>query len=143
MGTVKAWLRDDAEHDSWQSRATQYAPVATSTDEDPAPVVETKVNHRLTVRLRSRTGYDDDGVPLFDWTTLLESEAVLYEEREEFDPDAGMTLVLAKAVVLYAGPVQVPETASVTRDDGARYRVQAVRQVPGRLEFDMVRLAQS
>lgn len=144
MGTVRAWLRDDVETPAWRDRSTTYEPVAVDTaDEPPAtvPTTTTVVNPRLTVRLRTRTGYDDDGVPQFTWTTLVEGEATLYEEREEVDAEAGVTRIAARAVLLYAGSSQVPETASVTRDDGVIYRVVAVRQVPGRLEFDLIRLA--
>jgi hypothetical protein len=142
MGTVRAWLRDDVSTPAWENRPTAYDPVPVATDDDPAPTTETDVRHALTVRLRTRTGYDDEGVPEFEWTVLIDAaEAALYEERDEFDADAGLTLVKATAVLLYDGPVQIPESASVTRDDGVKYRVLAVRQVPGRVEFDMQRIA--
>lgn len=144
MGVVRAWLRDDVETSDWALRATAADPVETGVDEDVVipPVVETRVTHDLTVRLRTRNGYDDDGVPLFEWTVLLTGPAILWEEREEFDAHAGLTRVKAKATMLYEGETQVTESALVTRGDDTSYRVKGVRQVPGRLEFDLERIAQ-
>lgn len=141
MGTVKAWLRDDVETPDWGERPTAADPVPVAVDEDPAPTVVTEVNPRLTVRRRIRNGFDDDGVPLFGWADVVTAEALLFEERDEYDADAGLTQVKARAVLLYEGDVEVVESAVVVRDDGVRYRVLAVRQTPGRLEFDLARVA--
>lgn len=142
MGTVKAWLRDDWEGPEWADRPTQHDPVQVTVPEDLPPTVETEVNPRLTVRLRSRTGYDDEtGAPEFDWTTLIEdAPTILWTEREEFDADAGLTRERARATLRYEGSTAVTETASISADDGRRWRVVAVRQVPGRLELEMERL---
>lgn len=106
--------------------------------EGPTPV---SVNPVLTVRRRVRTGYDADGVAQFDWTTLVEGPSIMWTEREEFDARSGMSETRAKATLLYGGNAEVTETAGVWVDGSTQWRVTAVRQVPGRLEFDLSRLS--
>jgi hypothetical protein len=108
--------------------------------EDP-PGAEVSVNPVLTVRQRTVGPDDDDGTPTFMWEQLLVGPAVLFEERSEFDSIAGSTSVKAKATLLYDGDVAVPESVSVTGDDGVVYRVTAVQQTPGYLTLEMERIA--
>lgn len=109
---------------------------AEQTETDPGSVLPV-----LTVRLRERTGYDDDGNPKFSWTTVAEGPAIVFTRREEFDADAGFTQVFATGLVMYDGDLEIPETASVVDDDGTLWRVLAVRQQPGSLGFDLERIA--
>ena len=162
---ARTWLRDDVETVAWAGRPTQFDPVTVALDDDgctpcgqtgavvpggipvdPAPdpeVPQSELFPVLTVRLRTRTGYDDDGVPEFDWTTRVETRAIFWQQREEFDAEAGFTLVKATATILYEGEQKVPETAGVwtdDTDDGTQWRVVASRMAPGRLEFDLERI---
>jgi hypothetical protein len=101
---------------------------------------ETSRNWMMEVRVRTRTGYDDDGNPMWDWTTLVTGSTILHEERTEFDDDAGFTVVKAVATILYGGQTVVPETAVVVREDGVRYAVDSVSQVGTNLTLDMHRM---
>lgn len=140
MGTVRAWLRDDVNTDEWASRPTQFDPVPVMTADDPAPLTRQSVNPTLTVSARTRTGYNDDGAPLFTWTEVLTGEAILFEQRTEYDPDAGLTRVVGTATLLYEGAEKVVETAMVTDPAGGRWRVTAVSQTPGHLMLTLARL---
>ena len=141
MGTIRAWLRDDVETSPLADRPTRFDPVPVTTDEDPPLDPAAQVNPVLTVALRTRTGFDDDGVPQFAWNDLVTGIAILWQGREEFDAEAGLTLVKATATMLFGGTEQVTESCMVTRDDdGTRFRVLAVRQIPGSLGFDLERI---
>lgn len=94
------------------------------------------------ILLRERTGYDEDGTPQYDWVPLTRAAALLFEEREEYDAEAGLTLVKALLKIRYTGPRVVTETAMAVRDDGVKYRVVRVDQFPDRLEFQMRRIDQ-
>lgn len=94
----------------------------------------------LTVRQRSRTGYNDDGIPEFAWADLVTGTAVAWAQRSEFDSEAGFTLVKAKATIGYDGPDLVKETCEVVDGADTHWRVTAVRQSPGLLGMDLVRI---
>lgn len=106
----------------------------------PTPPPTGGVNPVLTVRLRTRTGYSDDGNPMFEWRTVTVGTAIVWTQREEFDPAEGFTMVEATAMLAYGGNEVVTETASVTDDDGNVWRVVSVEQVPDRLGFTLQRI---
>ena len=142
---VKVGLHDDCDdltlrgHHVVQVTAT-YPDVDTLLADDVQPTTETTVNPTLTVKQRVRTGYDDDGTPMFDWTTVVEGPAIVWVMRQEFDADAGLTAVKGTATVLYEGPMVVTESAVVEISDDERYRVSQVAQVSGALHFVLERI---
>jgi hypothetical protein len=91
----------------------------------------------LTLLVRSRSGYDDDGVPEYEWSPLLSEVATLYTARLETSDPSGETYIVARAVVLYSGDEQVPETSMVTTSYGDLFRVTKVTQTPDRIELEM------
>ena len=176
---VKATVRDDCDA-KYASRADRYKPVAASIDGDcdyerePSPWLigmpggdpgtggspgtgdPAAGGPILAVWLRRRTGYNDDGAPLYEWQWAVTSRAIMYEERQEFDRQAGHTLQKAKAVIVYlgSGTVVVPdqdeqvefglhETMTVqnltTRD---WYNVTSYAKIDDRLEIEMQRIDQ-
>ena len=151
---ARAILRDDRQALQEQHRTVkvalddegcaQRAPFRPGVSEPPVdpdvPPVSGGVHPVLTVRLRTRTGYSDDGNPLFEWRTVVTGIAIVWTERDEFDPAEGFTMVEATAVLAYDGNETVTETASVTDDDGNVWRVTSVQQVPGRLSFTLQRI---
>lgn len=103
--------------------------------------VTTVVNPTVTVKARVRTGYDEDGTPTFEWTTILQAEAIVWVARKEFDTAAGFTMVKASVVVPWDGTAEVSETALVTMDDGSRWRVTGgVEKWSDRLGMELERL---
>jgi hypothetical protein len=105
------------------------------------PVTKAEVNPSVTIKVRVRTGYDEDGTPTFEWTTLLTETAIVWVSREEFDGEAGFTLVRAMVTVPYESETQVPETAMLFLDDGTRWRiVGGVQQWTDRLVLEVERL---
>ena len=146
MGSVKATLRDDVVDPLVDPVSS--VKVALSDDETCCAdctvvptTTTTEVNPTVTIKVRVRTGYDEDGTPTFEWTTLLTETAVVWVMREEFDAEAGFTLVRAQMIVPYASETQVPETATVSLDDGTRWRiVGGVQQWPDRLGLEVERL---
>lgn len=140
MGTVRAWLHDDLDVGDFRERLTQMEPVMTQMLDDGPQPEGAQVNPVLTVRTRARTGFDDDGVPQFEWTVLVTGQAIKWETRLEFDSNAGATKTTGKATMLYSGDVVVGETAMVTDDGDGRWRVTAVGQIPGYLTLTLARL---
>lgn len=155
---VKAWIDGDPPVRAWDDRPTQFDPVKAGLDDDGCvpctdrtsgtpPVVpgddgDTVVNPVLTVRIRTKQGYDDDGSPRLEWVDLMSGQAISYTQRQEFDQAAGRTVVDARATMLYEGDVRVTETASVTDDSGYTWRLLSVAQLPGMLSLVMQRIEQ-
>lgn len=149
----RAALNDDPMYPSWRDSPTQPDSVKVALDEDPCAgggsggtvVGDTpgapSPFPTLTVRLRTRVGYDGDGTPLFDWTTIASGASIMWQERKEFDAEAGLTVVKAKTTMLYDGEVEIPETVSVSSGDDT-WRVTAVRQHSSTVEFDLERIDQ-
>lgn len=104
------------------------------------PPVSGGIHPVLTVRLRTRTGYSEDGNPTFEWRDVVTGTAIVWTEREEFDAAEGFTMVEATATLSYSGSEVVTETASVTDDSGNVWRVTSVQQVPDRLGFTLQRI---
>lgn len=108
----------------------------------PASVVDVEVWPRLEIRLRKRTGFDDNGNPVFQWTVVAAEASMLWEERQEQDPDAGVTLVKAKAVLSNDSALEaVPETAVVAAPGSDEmWRVTSSAVYPERIEVEMTRV---
>jgi hypothetical protein len=115
-------------------------PTVQRLDEDAPPTIVAHVNPTLTVRKRTKTGYNDSGNAVFEWADVVTGEAMVYESRMEFDDTAGVSVVMAKAVLIYDGDDIVTESARVESDDGSSYRVTRVDQVPGVLTLEMTRI---
>lgn len=96
----------------------------------------------LQVVLRQRVGYDDDGVPQFDWAALDEGSAFVYEERTEWDAEAGVTVVKAHIVLPnLSGMKMVPETAVVReKSTGVLWEIKASKVTPDRIELQGYRV---
>lgn len=112
-------------------------PRAVSNLRQDAAFVESSVNPDVEVRVRVRTDWSDDGDPLFEWSSLVFGEAIVWEERDELDEVAGVVRVAASCVLAYDGEVVVTESAAVLKA-GVPWRVRGVRQFPDRLEFDLL-----
>lgn len=112
-------------------------------DGDPVtPIVDNPQQH-VVIKARQRDGFDVDGNPMFSWTTLVDGPAYWSSERKEFDHVAGMTFVVAKAMVEYGGPERIFETAVLKRvSDETVWRVVGVAQPYGRVELDLRRIEQ-
>lgn len=105
---------------------------------------EVQVHPTLTVERRIRTSYDDDGVPQFEWETVTTGVAIEFTERTEIDDVAGVTRIVAKAIMLYDGEVAVTETAVVTSSHGeVVYEVTKVLSQAGILEMVLSRYEDS
>lgn len=160
---VRAWLHDDPDTARWADRPMEPVTVKLDEDlrfvdgtcpdqgwasaEDVAPYgggdASVTGQYTFTVRQRSRTGYDESGNPTYSWADVATAATgILYEERTEFDAVAGLTLVKARLVMLYDGPVSIHETATVTRSDGTRYVVTGSKMLPGQAELLMERVDQ-
>jgi len=122
-------------------QTAQPVEVESVLDDDQQPTTQTCVLPTLTVLRRERTGYPDDGDPVFEWNELVEGPAVLWESRTEVDDVSGVTYVKAKATILYDGDTVVRETTLVKADTGGTFRVEGVAQVPGRLDFVLTRVS--
>ena len=97
-------------------------------DTDP-PYTETEVHPTVTIRVRTRTGWTDDGDPEFSWTVAVTDTAIVWEERTERDDVAGTTRTVRRCTVAYDNEVEIDETANVWCDPGGRYRVLSSQQV--------------
>lgn len=90
----------------------------------------------LQVLLRKRIGYDDDGVAMFDWITMLEGRAFVYEQRKEVDAEAGATLIHMRAILPNRQRLDhLPET-SVVQEVGSdvRWEIDTSAVLPDRVE---------
>lgn len=96
----------------------------------------------LTIWRRVRTGYDDNGAPVFSWEALAPANAVDYQQRKEVDPVAGITLVVADATITYDGPDIPHETMAIRDQDGRLWRVRSASVGAGVMRVTMVRLDQ-
>lgn len=108
----------------------------------PTSVPDVEVWPMLEIRLRTRTGFDDDGNPVFTWSAIATERSMLWEERTEVDPDAGVTEVKAKAVLSNDAALEVvPETAVVAAPGSDEtWRVTSSAVYPDRVEVQMVRI---
>lgn len=158
---VKAWLNDDVSVPEWDRRPTAYDPVTVALDDDgcqpcldrstgnPPPVPgdgsdgQPTINPVLTLRIRIKQGYEDDGTPRLAWVDLVRGQAITFTQRTEWNQEAGTTKVVARATMLYEGERKVTETASATDDAGQMWRVTAVSQIPGSLTLALERIDQT
>lgn len=148
---ARAWLRDDVgipsgavkialDDDSCCGGACDHV----GPDPDvPLPPGEEQVFPVLTLSARYRTGYDEDGNPMYSWVTIVKGPAVRWVARKEFDPKAGATLVTAKATMGYEGPVAVTETAQVSDGAGRKWRITGINQAADLLVMELVRIEET
>ena len=92
----------------------------------------------ITVKMRTRVGYTDEGDKRYAFSTVVVGPAVAWSVRSETDGSSGLAVEHSTAVVLYDGHEHVDETAAVFID-GVQHRVVSVAPFPDRLEFDLVR----
>lgn len=124
-------------------------PVVTTVDEDccaavAGPVeepVDVPVGPEAVLRSRTRVGYDQDGVPLFEWTSLAEGPLLATEVREEFDPDHGMTVRVLTGSMQVPGTDPLPETMALLTASG-QWRVTQTTRTPGMVRVRAERISQ-
>jgi hypothetical protein len=95
----------------------------------------------LTIRERSRTYYEADGAPRYDWTDLVIGPTLALEARIEVNDATGQTRVTASAVVAYSGERVPDETAVALDSRGWRWDITSCRTLPGRLEMALERIS--
>jgi hypothetical protein len=91
----------------------------------------------VTVLVRTRTGFDDDGRPEYSWQPLISEVATVYTAHLETDDPSGESYLTGRAVVLYSGDAKVAETAMVKTSFGDLFRVTKVSQTPDRIEMEL------
>lgn len=110
---------------------------------EPEPVESPLMS--MEIRLRKRTGIDEEsGNPVFEWTPVAAERAMLFEQRQESDPDAGVTIVKAKVVLSNDAALEtVPETAVVVDPaSGEMWRITSSAVTPDRIEIEATRVEQ-
>jgi len=133
---VKARLHDGRLSSGRRARVATGEPVCCDPCADDGPAIT--INPTITVKMRQRDGYTDEGDKRYVWFTVVEGEAILWDDRTEVDGSAGLTAVSAEATILYDGHETVDETA-VVLVDAQVYRVTSVAPWPDRLVFQLVR----
>lgn len=95
----------------------------------------------FVVRQRTRTGFTEEGAPVFAWSDVLTGETMLYTQRREVDAEAGVTTVIAKATVNNnAGLLTLHESASAVDSDGHAWRVTASEVFPTHVVLSLDRV---
>lgn len=84
-----------------------------------------------TIRQRSRTGWSEDGNPVFEWTDLLSGEAVSVVTSTEWDPDAGSQVDVATLVLAAGDVADIPLTAVAVDAAGGMWRITEARVAAG------------
>lgn len=96
----------------------------------------------LTIRERFAAGFDEAGNPKWNWADVVKDQGMIaYEERNEVDDRAGLTVVVATMVFLY--PFSSPairESATVRTSDGYRWRITGLKRFPDRLQLETERI---
>lgn len=100
---------------------------------DPLSVFPT-----LSIFVRTRTGYDDDGDPEFSWSLAVVDTAIGFVAPSEIDSIAGISVVPGRATMLYDGDVPVTSTAVAHSSFGPRYRVTSAVQIGDVLELELL-----
>lgn len=96
----------------------------------------------LSLSVRSRTGFTDDGDPLLAWTPVLEGPAILRAQRAETDDTTGRATVTARVTMLDPGTEelgQLDETATAADADGNRWQITRLHRAGGRIELTLTR----
>lgn len=96
----------------------------------------------LTLSTRSRTGWTDDGDPLYVWEASLESPAIWRVQREETDDTTGRATITARATMLDPGTEVLPqldETATAADQTGQRWQITRLHRVGGCIELTLTR----
>lgn len=96
------------------------------------------LNPTITVKMRRRIGYTDEGDKRYAFSTVVVGPAIVWSVRSETDGSSGLAVEHSTAVILYDGDETVDETAAVFVEDD-QHRVVSVATFPDRLEFDLVR----
>lgn len=116
--------------------------VAAGLDGCQPPGDGVRVNPLISMKDRRADGFDAEGNPRWKWESRLDGvQAVTWQQREERDDRAGVTLVRVQATVLYpVGEPNVRETAMCRTEDGNIWSVKAIARHPDRLVIDMQRV---
>ena len=126
---VRRLLRDDP---GYCPVRQVFEPVECLIDE-PA-----QVNPELTILVRERTGYTDDGDPEFGWEPVVTGIAIQFTDPSEVDALARVTVAPGRATMLYDGDVPVTASAVAHSSFGPRYRVVSAVQVGDVLELELL-----
>lgn len=137
---MKVSLRDDG---CGCGVASHHAVGVALDDDCPSEVLPPGIwPGSLAIMARTRTGFDDDGNPLFDWQTLLDGPVISIDERTEWDPISGLTVVVTEAT-MSAGELEVvPETSMAVAPDGTKWRISGAVVSGGGVKLKMIRLEQ-
>jgi len=94
---------------------------------------------RFTIRSRTRTGYDDDGNPVYAWDDLLDQIALKWETRTEIRD--GVTYRAGTLLIGNPDDVTVTEDA-IAVDESSReaWRILSVADLPGTTRLTMERV---
>lgn len=117
----------------------------------------------LTVKQRSRIGYDDGGNPLFRWTVVVSARATYFEAltllgatggatgparrlgrlgRFQTDIEAGKAVIFAQATIPLEDDFEgekIREDAKVYHENGERYDVVRVITHPFAVDLELAR----
>jgi hypothetical protein len=106
-----------------------------------AGVPASRVNPLVTVRARVSGGYDDDGNPIWAWTSVVtDVEAILWEDRTEISDKAGTVVTVGTFTVLY--PEEFPDIAETAQvlSDGKLWRIRKVDRATDRITLTVERV---
>jgi len=85
----------------------------------------------FTIRARTKTGYDVDGNPTFEWNDLLTEIALSWEQRQEFDDVAGITYTRGTILINNPGDVAMTESVvAIEQPGGEVWKVKKVVDHP-------------
>lgn len=96
----------------------------------------------LTLSVRDRTGFTDDGDPLLAWSDAHTGPAILRAQRTETDDTTGRATITAQVTMLDPGTETLPEldeTATAADTDGTRWQITRLHRVGGRIELTLSR----
>jgi hypothetical protein len=96
----------------------------------------------LSLSMRERTGFTDDGDPTYTWAQVHTGNAIVRSTRAETDDTTGRATVTAQVTMLDPGTEELPaldETATAADQDGQRWQVTRLDRAGGRLELTLTR----
>lgn len=96
----------------------------------PAPVPVEDLTVRVIVRHRARTGFDDDGVPVYGWTTIFDGAAIWSNIKIQEDDDAAGAATETATVTVPPLGQELETTANVWDDQQRKWTVDAATTSP-------------